>query len=103
MPDEQKVFIITTRPDDERALDELNIALGRGWRIVQIAPMGGAGTGRRDDGTADLCFAALVVAERRSDESDPVAVATAESELSEDVTVEDVLEKAVVTPEPDAH
>ena len=103
MPDEQKAFIITTRPDDERALDELNIALGRGWRVVQIAPMGGAGTGQRDDGTADLCFAALVICERRSDDEAPVTVATAESELSEDVTVEDVLETTVVTPEPDAN
>jgi hypothetical protein len=62
----QKALLVITRPHETQGLDELNIALHRGWRVVHATAMGGAGTGVENDVPA-LCFAALVIIERGED------------------------------------
>lgn len=62
----QKAVLVKIRPDETHGLDELNVALGRGWHVVHATAMGGAGVGTQD-GLPDLCLAALVVIERGSD------------------------------------
>jgi hypothetical protein len=62
MKTQQKALVVMTRPEKVHGLDELNIELRRGWRVVHIVPMGGAATGNRR-GSPDLCFAALVILE----------------------------------------
>jgi hypothetical protein len=59
---QQKALIVSMEGERARGLDELNIALGRGWRVVHAAPMGGAGAFRRE-----VRFASLVVIEREDD------------------------------------
>ena len=63
MKTQQKALVVMTGPGRVQGLDELNIALGRGWRVVEVAPMGGAAVGG-PEATAEMCFAALVVIER---------------------------------------
>jgi hypothetical protein len=63
MRTQQKALIVMAHPDWKDGLDELNMALQRGWRVAQMAPMGGAGVVAYK-GTPELCFAALVVLER---------------------------------------
>lgn len=78
----QKALIVRTGPDGHDGLEELNIELQRGWRVVSVAPMGGAAT---SDGAP--CHAALVVVEHREDETVPTvaveAVEKAEREADE--------------------
>ncbi len=45
-----------------RGLDELNMALGRGWRVVSSTPLGGAAAGDSPD--PEICVGCLVVVER---------------------------------------
>lgn len=59
----QKALLVITRPDASHGLDELNVALHRGWRVVHATAMGGAGTGAPNH-APELCFAALVILER---------------------------------------
>jgi len=55
----QKALIVRTGPDGHEGLHKLNLELERGWRVAQVAPMGGAA------GTPDApCHAALVILER---------------------------------------
>jgi hypothetical protein len=84
MKTHQKALIITTRPGETHNLDELNLALSRGWRVAHVSAMGGAGAGAAED-TPTLCFAALVVLERQQD-----AVETLEHLLEE--AIEPVVE-----------
>lgn len=59
----QKALIIRTGPDGHEGLEELNVELERGWRVAQMAPMGGAA------GAGDApCHAALVIIERSDEE-----------------------------------
>lgn len=60
METHQRAIIVTTGSEKSRGLDELNIALGRGWRVVHISPMGGSGASRKEPR-----FAALVVIQRK--------------------------------------
>lgn len=62
MRTQQKALIVMARPDRTDGLDELNLALQRGWRVAHVASMGGAGVGTAA-ALPDLCFAALVVLE----------------------------------------
>ena len=59
---QQKALIVSMEGEHARGLDELNIALGRGWRVIHATPMGGAGAFRRD-----ARFASLVVIEREEE------------------------------------
>lgn len=64
MKTQQKAVIVTTGSERARGLDELNIALGRGWRVARISPMGGSGASRKEPR-----FAALVIIEREENAS----------------------------------
>ena len=59
---QQKALIVTTGSKKPRGLDELNIALERGWRVAAVSPMGGAGAAKED-----VRLAALVIIERHED------------------------------------
>ncbi len=58
----QKALIVRTDASGTHGLDELNVKLGRGWRVASATPLGGGG-----GAAAAFCLAALVVIER-SDE-----------------------------------
>lgn len=62
MKTQQKALIVSIVDDRTRGLDELNIALGRGWRVIYMEPMGGSGSARRE-----ARFASLVVIEREDE------------------------------------
>lgn len=81
MSTKQKAFVVRIRPDSTHGLDELNVQLGRGWCVAEVAPLGGAGVGSHED-TPELCLAALVVIERHEDEAAEV-MAQAEEETEE--------------------
>lgn len=81
MSAKQKALIVRIRPDSTHGLDELNVQLGRGWRVAEITPMGGAGVGSHDE-APELCLAALVVIERSEDRAAEV-VTQAEEETEE--------------------
>lgn len=90
---QQKAVIVQTTPDKARSLDELNMLLSRGWRVVHATPMGGAGASKTPH------FAALVILER-ADRS--AAEATVGQEAAEELvegTVEDITGIALPTPE----
>lgn len=74
---QQKALIVTTGSKKTRGLDELNIALERGWRVTSVSPMGGSGASREEPR-----FAALVVIERYAES--PSAVLQAVEEESEE-------------------
>ena len=78
MKTQQKALIVSMVDDRTRGLDELNIALGRGWRVVHIEPMGGGGSARKE-----VRFASLVVIEREEDA------------LADSVLVEEAVEETV--------
>ena len=62
----QKAIIVRTGPDGHEGLRALNLELERGWRVVEVAPMGGAA------GTPDApCHAALVILENTPQDEDP--------------------------------
>lgn len=67
MDTQQKAFVVRIRPDSTHGLDELNVQLGRGWRVVKMAPMGGAAVGSREGDEPELCLATLVVIERHEE------------------------------------
>jgi hypothetical protein len=89
MPDlTQKALIVRTGPEGPDGLDALNTALNKGWRVAQVAPMGGAGGGQ----TTDFSHAALVILElgRAAEE----ALLAAEEAIEEpDEVVEEVVEE----------
>jgi hypothetical protein len=87
----QKAVIVRTGPDGHDGLEALNIELERGWRVAEVAPMGGAET-RAEAPT----HAALVILERRErrDETPAAAVAALEELGAESKAVEDVVEEA---------
>ncbi len=66
MATQQRALIVRTGPKHTRGLDELNVKLGRGWRVVQMTPLGGAATGEAD--APLLSLAALVIIEREAEE-----------------------------------
>jgi hypothetical protein len=82
----QKALIVRTGPDGHDGLEALNIELERGWRVAEVAPMGGAG-----GATSSPVVAALVILEHR-DERPEAPVSTAEAvEESTDEAIEEIL------------
>jgi hypothetical protein len=59
----QKVIIVTTGANGTQGLTSVNKDLREGWRVVQIAPMGGSGS---SEGSR---FAAMVVLEQSEREA----------------------------------
>lgn len=62
----QKVLIVTTGTNGTQGLTSVNKDLREGWRVVQIAPMGGAGSGE------GARFAAMVVLEQSEQEAERI-------------------------------
>lgn len=73
METQQRALIVTAGSDKHRGLDELNIALGRGWRVAHVAPMGGSGASRKEPR-----FAALVIIQREENSTAEVLHQTEE-------------------------
>ncbi len=85
----QKALIVRTGPNGHDGLEALNIELKRGWRVAQVAPMGGAA------GPAETpCHAALVVLERGTADRPALAVEALERlERGGESVLEDVIEE----------
>lgn len=77
----QKAMLVRWNAHRAYGLDELNIALNRGWRVAQVTPMGGAAVGSPEEGS-ELCLAALVVIERH-DQAESSVLHEVEEELDE--------------------
>jgi hypothetical protein len=92
----QRALIVRTGPDGHDGLDELNIELRRGWRVVEVAPMGGAAVDG-GDGESALCVAALVIIEDRSEpDAEPaVAAEVMEQEPGQEEPEEELVEEVV--------
>ena len=86
---QQHALLIRTNGNVTRGLDELNVRLGRGWRVVHTAPMGGASLEPADPEAGGLCLAALVVIER-AEETVADVMQQAEEETEE--LVEEIVE-----------
>lgn len=82
----QKAHIVTLDSTGRiSGLDELNLALGRGWTFVNATPMGGSTPSGADNG----CLAALVILQRE----DRTAEAVLESiEEEADELLDDLVE-----------
>ncbi len=87
MKTHQKAFFVATDGGKPQGLDELNIALGRGWRVAHTTPLGGAGAP-----TDALCLAALVIVER--EENDTSAALAGIEEEAEDF-VDEIVAQSV--------
>ncbi|MEM1041639.1 MAG: hypothetical protein AAGI91_03325 [Bacteroidota bacterium] len=66
MPTTQKTLLVTTGTGGTSGLNPLNDHLQQGWRVAQVVPMGGAGSG------ASVRFAALVIIEQDGDLAEQV-------------------------------
>jgi len=89
MKSTQKALIIRTGPDGHDGLEELNIELERGWRVVKVTSMGGAG-----GATSSPVIAALVILEHRDERpEEPVMTAKAVEEETEKA-VEEIVEES---------
>lgn len=75
----QKALIVRTGPEGHEGLETLNIELERGWRVAQVAPMGGACT---SDGAP--CHAALVILEHRDEAEGPTLAVEALEQVHEE-------------------
>ena len=82
----QKALIVRAGPTSTHGLDDLNIELERGWRVAEVAPMGGAG-----GATASPVVAALVILEHHDDPDAEPALATEVVEEVEEETVDEVV------------
>lgn len=83
----QKVILVTTGSQGTQGVTTVNRDLGEGWRVVQITPMGGAGSGE------SARFAALIVLERSEQDAERVLEQTAEqAEVDIDSQIEQALE-----------
>ncbi len=81
----QKAFLILVRPDSVEGLDELNLALGRGWRVVSSVALGGAATGTTQE--HHYCVGCLVTVER-----DQHRAASLMESIEEEDAVDELLE-----------
>lgn len=84
----QHALLVTTGSEQTRGLDELNVRLQRGWRVVQMTPLGGAGAGPAD-GNSPVCLAALVIIER---EEERAAEVMGQIEEEPEEVVEEIVE-----------
>ncbi len=62
----QKTLLVTTGTGGTTGLSPLNTDLKNGWRVAQVVPMGGAGSGD------SVRFAALVIIERSGEAADEI-------------------------------
>lgn len=95
----QKALIVRAGAESHEGLEELNIELERGWRVVEVAPMSGAG-----GATSSPIVAALVILEHEDDETaPPVEVAEAAETVDEDAEdeVEEIVEEVAEVMEGD--
>ena len=83
----QKVILVTTGSNGTQGITSVNEDLREGWRVVQITPMGGAGSGD------SARFAALLVIERTVKEGEQTYEGAAEqAEVDIDSQIEQALE-----------
>jgi NAD(P)H-dependent FMN reductase len=68
----QKVVLVTAGSGGTQGITTINKDLREGWRVAQVAPMGGAGSGE------SARFAALVVLELSGEKAEGMMQATAE-------------------------
>jgi hypothetical protein len=68
----QKIVLVTAGSGGPQGITTINKDLREGWRVTQVAPMGGAGSGE------SARFAALVLLELNEDAAGEVLQATAE-------------------------
>ena len=73
----QKTLLITTGTGGTSGLNPLNDHLEKGWRVVQVVPMGGAGSGE------SVRFVALVIIEQ-SEEAAEQVLEHIEEQIEED-------------------
>lgn len=66
MRQRQKAVVVMAEPGKAHGLDELNLLLGRGWRVVTATSMGGADA-HTDKASPGPSFAALVIVEFAGD------------------------------------
>ncbi len=57
----QKTLLVTTGTGGTSGLNPLNDHLQQGWRVLQVVPMGGAGSGE------SIRFAAIVIIEQSAE------------------------------------
>ena len=86
----QKALIVRTGPDGHEGLDELNIELERGWRVLEVEPMGGAGGGT----SSTPVVAAIVILVHEDERPEPeLAAQTVETiEQEADDVVDEVVD-----------
>jgi threonine dehydratase len=83
----QKIVLVTAGSGGTQGITTVNKDLREGWRVAQVAPMGGAGSGE------SARFAALVVLELNEDAADGLMQATAErAEADIEGQIEEALE-----------
>jgi len=83
----QKIVLVTAGSGGTQGITTINKDLREGWRVAQVAPMGGAGSGE------SARFAALVVLELNEDAADDLMQATAErAEADIEGQIEEALE-----------
>jgi hypothetical protein len=82
-------MIVRTGPNGPDGLEALNVELDRGWRVAEVAPMGGA-----DTAAPAPTHAALVILERRErrDATPDAAVAALEELGSESEIAKEVVD-----------
>ena len=91
----QKVILVTTGSNGTQGITTVNKDLHEGWRVVQITPMGGAGSGE------SARFAALLVIERSGQAAERVLEETAElAEADIDSQIEQALEGGYIVESP---
>lgn len=91
----QKVILVTTGSNGTQGITSVNEDLREGWRVVQITPMGGAGSGD------SARFAALLVIERSADASERAFQESAEQvEVDIDSQIEQALEGGYIVGSP---
>ncbi len=91
----QKTLLVTTGTGGTSGLNPLNDHLEKGWRVVQVVPMGGAGSGE------SVRFAALVVIEQSAEAADHV-LEQIEEQIDEDFEgqIEEALEGGYIVGAP---
>lgn len=76
----QKAYLIQTSPTAVHGLDDLNIALERGWRVASTCPLGGAAAGGSEE--QGFSVGCLVIVERNERHA-PAVIDTIEEEVDE--------------------
>jgi len=90
MSTSQKALIVRSGPEDSDGLDELNIELERGWRVVEVSPMGGAG----GEGEVPVLAAIVVLEHRERPDTEPEIATEAIEKVDDtpDEVVDEVME-----------